>query len=73
MGLEVKPEWLEVLKLAFDEGLQDNAIAERMYKSERLIRHYWTKIQDLLEVYPEKGKNLRILTLKRAREAGLID
>lgn len=73
MGLEVKPEWLEVLKLASDEGLQDKGIAKRMYKSERLIRHYWTKIQDLLEVYPEEDKNLRILTLKRAREAGLID
>jgi DNA-binding NarL/FixJ family response regulator len=71
--LEVKPEWLEVLRLAFEEGLQDKAIAQAMYKSERMIRHYWSKIQDALEVYPEEGKNIRALTQIRAREQGLID
>ncbi len=65
--LEIKPEWLEVLQLAFEEGLQDKAIAQNMYKSERMIRHYWTKIQDVLEVYPEQGKNIRALTQIRAR------
>lgn len=72
-GLEVKPEWLTVLSLAFEEGLQDKAIAERMYVSERMVRHYWTKVQDVLGVYLEAGKNMRILTEMRAREAGLID
>ncbi|MDX2243509.1 MAG: response regulator transcription factor [Leptolyngbyaceae cyanobacterium bins.302] len=75
--LEIKPDWLNVLKLAFYEGLQDKAIAERMNVSERTVRHYWTKIQDLLEVYPEEdkqdGKNIRIQTEIRAREEGLID
>lgn len=71
--LEVKPEWLEVLRLAFEEGLQDKAIAQAMYKSERMIRHYWSKIQDALEIYPEEGKNIRALTQIRAREIGLID
>ena len=71
--LEVKPEWLEVLRLAFEEGLQDKAIAKTMYKSERMVRHYWSKIQDALEIYPEEGKNMRVLTQIRAREAGLID
>ncbi|MFH7024336.1 MAG: response regulator [Heteroscytonema crispum UTEX LB 1556] len=71
--LEVKPEWLEVLRLAFEEGLQDKAIASAMYKSERMIRHYWSKIQDALEIYPEEGKNIRALTQIRAREKGLID
>jgi DNA-binding NarL/FixJ family response regulator len=71
--LEVKPEWLEVLRLAFEEGLQDKAIAQTMYKSERMIRHYWSKIQDALEIYPEEGKNIRALTQIRARETGLID
>ncbi|MDX2231809.1 MAG: response regulator transcription factor [Leptolyngbyaceae cyanobacterium bins.349] len=75
--LEIKPDWLNVLKLAFYEGLQDRAIAERMNVSERTVRHYWTKIQDLLEVYPEEdkqdGKNIRIQTEIRAREEGLID
>jgi len=71
--LEVKPEWLDVLRLAFEEGLQDKAIAQSMYKSERMIRHYWSKIQDALEIYPEPGKNMRALTQIRAREQGLID
>ncbi|MGJ3248162.1 MAG: DNA-binding response regulator [Elainellaceae cyanobacterium] len=72
-GLEVKPEWLEVLVLAFQEGLQDKAIAERMNVSERTVRHYWTKVQDALGVYPDEGKNIRIQTEIRARDEGLID
>lgn len=71
--LEVKPEWLEVLHLAFDVGLQDKAIAQTMHKSERMIRHYWSKIQDALEIYPEEGKNIRVVTQIRARETGLIN
>ena len=72
-GLEVKPEWLTVLSLAFEEGLQDKTIAERMCVSERMVRHYWTKVQDVLGIYPEEGKNIRIQTEMRAREEGLID
>ncbi|MEA5448557.1 response regulator transcription factor [Leptolyngbya sp. CCNP1308] len=71
--LEVKPEWLQVLQLAFQEGLQDKAIAEQMNVSERTVRHYWTKVQDALDVYPDPGKNIRIQTQIRAREEGLID
>ncbi|MCF2150806.1 response regulator transcription factor [Desmonostoc muscorum LEGE 12446] len=76
-GLELKPEWLEVLRLGFEEGLTDKLISERMYKSERAVRTYWTKIQDVLGVYPEDckkgGKNIRIQTEIRAKEEGLID
>ena len=72
-GIEVKPEWLEVLQLAFGDGLQDKAIAEQMNVSERTVRHYWTKVQDALSVYPDTGKNIRIQTEIRAREEGLID
>jgi DNA-binding NarL/FixJ family response regulator len=68
---------LEVLRLAFEEGLQDKAIAQRMCVAERTVRHYWTKIQDVLGIYPEdskqEGKNIRIETEIRARQAGLID
>ena len=70
---EVKPEWIEVLNLAFGEGLEDRVIADRMNVSLRTIRHYWTKIQDVLGVYIEDGKSLRIQTEKRAREEGFID
>jgi DNA-binding NarL/FixJ family response regulator len=72
-GLDVKSEWLEMLQLAFQEGLQDRAISERLKVSERTVRHYWTKIQDVLDVYPDTGKNIRIHTEMRAREEGLID
>jgi DNA-binding NarL/FixJ family response regulator len=72
-GLEFKPEWLRVLQLAFQESLNDWAIAERMDVSERTVRHYWTKIYDALGVYPENGRSIRIQTEIRAREAGLID
>ena len=76
-GLELKPEWLEVLSLAFDRGLQDKVIAEKMHLHERTVRAYWTKIQDALDIYPEDckqgGKNMRIQTEIRARDEGLID
>lgn len=72
-GIEVKPEWLEVLELAFKHGFQDRTIAEQMKISERTVRHYWTKVQDALSIYPEAGKNIRIQTEIRAREEGLID
>ncbi len=72
-GLEFKAEWLRVLILAFEEGLQDKSIAEKMSISERMVRHYWSKLQDALNVYPDEGKNIRIQTEIRAREEGLID
>lgn len=73
-GREVKPEWLKTLQLAA-QGLQDKAIAEKLNVTERAVRHYWVKLQDVLEIYVEKSDqvNLRVLTLKRAREEGLID
>lgn len=72
-GLEVKEEWLTVLDLAFNHGLQDKVIAEQMNIGERTVRRHWTNIQDVLDIYPEEGKNLRILTGIRARKEGLID
>ena len=76
-GIELKPEWMEVLRMALEDGLTDKEISNRMYKSERSIRTYWTKIQDVLGLYPEEckksGKNLRIQTEICAREEGLID
>ena len=72
-GLELKEEWLTLLELAFVEGLQDKEIAKRMNVAERTVRHYWSKIQDALKVYPETGKNIRIQTEIMARQEGLID
>lgn len=70
---EVKPEWIEVLNLAFKEFMEDESISKRMRVGVRTVRRYWSKVQDVLGVYPEKGKSLRIQTEKRAREEGFID
>lgn len=72
-GIQLKPSWMQVLHFAFSESLQDTAIAKRMNVSERTVQYYWTKIRDVLEVYPDDDKNLRIQTEARAREEGLLD
>lgn len=72
-GVEVKPEWLTVLQLAFEEGLTDKAIADRMKTSLRTIGNYWSHIRNALDVFPDTDQNVRSLTAKRAREEGLID
>ena len=71
--LDGKPEWLEMLEWAFKKGLQDKEIAKQMQIAERTVRHYWRNVQNVLEIYPDDGKNLRIQTEIRAREEGLID
>lgn len=72
-GLEFRPEWLRVLHLACVECLQDQAIAKQMNVAEKSVQNYWAKIRDVLGVYPEKDKNLRMQTAKRAREEYLLD
>jgi DNA-binding NarL/FixJ family response regulator len=76
-GLELKPEWLETLDLACKSGLQDRAIAGHLHVSESMVRNYWSKIYDVLGIFPEdeklEGRNLRIFTCLKAREDGLID
>ena len=72
-GIELKPEWLEMLKLASNEELTDKAIAKEMSIAESTVRHYWTRIQDELRVYTDTAKNKRIRTINLAKEIGLID
>lgn len=75
-GIELRPEWYEVLKLAFECGFQDKAIAEKMSISVRTVRLYFSKLQDVLSVYPEDNDgqlNLRIQTGIKARKMGLIE
>ena len=76
-GLELKPEWLSTLDLACTEGYQDRAIAKHLHVSESMVRNYWSKIYDVLGIYPEdekeEGRNLRIVTCLKAREEGLVD
>lgn len=73
LRLELKPEWLTLLRLAFQKGLTDKEIAKQMSVSEKTVQNYFNKVQDVLSIYPEEGQNLRILTSIKAREAGLID
>ncbi|MEA5463532.1 response regulator transcription factor [Leptothoe sp. PORK10 BA2] len=72
-GLEVKPEWLQVIELAFNHSLTDKAIAQEMHVAERTVRYYWTRVQDALQVYPNNSINIRVQTYVRAREVGLLD
>ena len=76
-GLELKPEWLATLDLACKNGYQDRAIAKHLHVSESMVRNYWSKIYDVLGIYPEdekeEGRNLRIVTCIKARDEGLID
>jgi DNA-binding NarL/FixJ family response regulator len=75
--LNVKPEILKLLSLAFNEGLQDKAIAAHICVSERTVRNHWDTLQLALGIDCDElrtqGKNIRIMTKIRAREAGLID
>ena len=74
---EVNSKLLNLLNLAFNEGLTDQAIAQRMNVAERTVRKYWQELQIFLEIdskkCKEEGKNLRIITEMRAREWLLID
>lgn len=76
-GIELKPEWLDVLNLAFQEGLQDKAIAQRLSVHPTTVRHYWSKLYDVLEIYSSEerqdGKNVRTRAEILARQKGLID
>ncbi len=77
VGVELKPEWFETLDLACTVGLQDRAIASHLQVSESMVRNYWSKIYDVLGIFPEdekeEGCNLRIVTCLKARKEGLID
>ncbi|MEO0491123.1 MAG: response regulator transcription factor [Cyanobacteria bacterium J06635_15] len=70
---EFDRKWLEVLKLKYQEGLSDKAIAKAMGISDRTIRNYWVRIQDGLSVYDDPNKDLRIQIQIAARKAGLIN
>jgi DNA-binding NarL/FixJ family response regulator len=72
-GLEIKPEWLEMLQLAFDQALTDKEIAKSMNISESSVHHYWTRTRDALGIYPKEGHNIRIQTYRKARSYGLVD
>ncbi|MEO0455921.1 MAG: response regulator transcription factor [Cyanobacteria bacterium P01_A01_bin.114] len=70
---EFDRKWLQVLKLKYQEGLSDKAIAKAMGISDRTVRNYWVRIQDALDIYDDPSKDLRIQIQIAARKAGLIN
>lgn len=69
---EFDPKWQQMLKLKYQEGLSDKAIARVMHISDRTVRNYWVRIQDALNVYDDTDKDLRIQIQMAARRAGFI-
>jgi DNA-binding NarL/FixJ family response regulator len=70
---EFDRKWLQVLKLKYQDGLTDKAIAERLQVSDRTIRNYWIRLQDALGVYDDPEKDLRIQIEIAARKIGLLN
>lgn len=75
LGLDIKPEWVKMLRLAFIDGLTDQVIAQRMRLPDYTVRHYWTRIQNAFSIYPNTGDGdtMRIQTKHKARQLGLLD
>ncbi|MDJ0691475.1 MAG: response regulator [Xenococcaceae cyanobacterium MO_188.B32] len=72
---ELEPEWYDLLKLA-NKGMTDEKIGEKMNVCTKTIGNYWTKIRDVLHIYPESGRentHKKVRTLNKARELGYID
>lgn len=70
---EFERKWLELLKLKFQQGLTDKAIAATMAVSDRTVRNYWLRIQDALEIYYEPDKDVQVQIELEARKIGLLD
>ena len=69
---ELSDKWATVLRLKYQEGFSDSAIAQRLSVSSRTIRSYWPSIQDQLGVYDDPSKDIRVQIEQAARQAGLI-
>ncbi|MDV3352847.1 HTH domain-containing protein [Leptothoe sp. LEGE 181152] len=69
---EIQSELLQVLELAFNKGLQDKEIAEYLKVSRRTVRNYWLRIQDIFNISPQDGYNMRIKTEISVRKAGFL-
>ena len=69
---EFHPKWVQVLKLRFEEGLTDRAIAKRMGTSDRTIRNYWIRVQDALLISDDPDLDPRMQIAIEAKRIGLI-
>ncbi|MEM6450833.1 MAG: response regulator transcription factor [Cyanobacteria bacterium P01_D01_bin.105] len=69
---EFDRKWLTVLKLKYQKGFSDRAIAKEMGISDRTVRNYWVRIQDSLGIHESPDLDLRVQIRIAARRAGLI-
>ena len=70
---ELDPQWLELLRLRFESGYNDLAIAQKMGLTDRTIRNYWKRIQNALDISSQPDKDVKVLIQLKARKLGLID
>ena len=70
---EFDPQWRELLRLRFEHGYNDKAIAKKLGLTDRTIRNYWKKIQYALNIANHPDKDLKVLIGLKARKVGLID
>ncbi|NJN24268.1 MAG: response regulator transcription factor [Acaryochloridaceae cyanobacterium RL_2_7] len=73
MTKELDQQWLDVVKLRFQQGLNDKAIAQRMHVSDRTIRNYWLKLQDHLGIPDDPSHDARVQIMLKLKEFGLFD
>ena len=70
---EFDHRWIQVLKLKFENGLTDKAIASELAVSDRTIRNYWIRLQDSLCVPNDPNHDVRIQIWNTAKGWGLVD
>lgn len=72
--LELKPQWIEVLKLAGEQALTNEQIAKEIGYSLRNISVILEKLEDALDIHPiKKYHDSRVFLLNKARKLGLIE
>lgn len=69
---EFDRKWIQVLKLKYQDGYSDKAIARTMNITDRTVRNYWIRIQDALRIYTHPDKDLRAEIQIAARKSGFI-
>ena len=70
---EFDPQWLELLRLRFEHGYNDLAIAKKMGLTDRTIRNYWARIRHALNISNHPDEDVKVLIQLKARQLGLID
>ena len=68
---DVPLNWLEVVELKFQQGLNDRAIAKRMHVSDRTVRNYWLRLQSHLEIPDHPSHDVRVQILLKLKALGL--